>query len=142
MNAAVLEGFTAARRIVRNREVTRETVLQNKSTHRNCAHSNYWVLYVRQHAVSASGRRQEEERDVRDLTASLLRLFRAEELLYKFIPVFSFVLCLSLVGCLHKSCEQRMWLQGLRFEFRMELAAQEERMIRYLDNFYIGSIRC
>src|SRR5207302_2550798 len=36
----------------------------------------------------------------------------------------------------NKGCEQRMRRQWLRFEFRMELAAEEPRMIRQLNDFH------
>ncbi len=34
-----------------------------------------------------------------------------------------------------------MWLQRLRFELRMELASEEERVIRNLHDLHIGRIR-
>src|SRR6516165_6914652 len=45
-----------------------------------------------------------------------------------------------LIGRLDERREQWMRLERLRFEFRMELATEEEWMVRDLDNFNIGSI--
>src|SRR5207253_5884012 len=41
-----------------------------------------------------------------------------------------------LVRSINKGCEQRMRRQRLRLEFRMELAAEEPRMIRQLNDFH------
>src|SRR5882762_7177599 len=43
--------------------------------------------------------------------------------------------------CADERCKEWMWLQRLRFEFRMELAAEEPRVIRGLDDFHVILIR-
>ena len=37
--------------------------------------------------------------------------------------------------------EERMWLQWFRLELRVELAAQEVRVIHYLDDLNVGAVR-
>ena len=45
------------------------------------------------------------------------------------------------VGSRNEARKQRMRLQWLRFEFRVELAAQEPRMVRQLGNLHEVSVR-
>ena len=44
------------------------------------------------------------------------------------------------VSCTHKGSKQRMRLERLRFEFRVELAADEVRMIGKFDHLNVSSI--
>src|SRR5436309_14391458 len=46
-----------------------------------------------------------------------------------------------LISSLHKRAKQRMGLQRLRLEFRMELAAQKIRMIGQFDDLHVSPIR-
>src|SRR4051812_15333000 len=46
-----------------------------------------------------------------------------------------------LVGCADEATEQRMRLQRLRLEFRMELTADKERVLGDLDHFDVGAVR-
>ena len=53
----------------------------------------------------------------------------------------SFIAHAMLIGSVNEGDEEGMWGQRLRFEFRVELAAQEPGMIRefdYLDKLSIG----
>src|ERR1700675_3888843 len=54
-------------------------------------------------------------------------------LLFLLLPVF--------VRSAHKCLKQRMRLQRLRFEFRMELASDKKRMTRNLDHLNVSAVR-
>src|ERR1019366_9790125 len=54
-------------------------------------------------------------------------------LLFLFLPVF--------VRSAHECLKQRMRLQRFRFEFRMELASDEERMTGNLHHLNVGAVR-
>src|SRR6266851_5034933 len=45
-----------------------------------------------------------------------------------------------LVRCSHKSPEQRMRFQGLRFELWMKLATNEMRMVGKFDDFHVSAV--
>jgi len=47
----------------------------------------------------------------------------------------------TLVSGSHKSSEQGMRLKWLRFELRVELAADEMRMIGQFDHLHVGTVR-
>src|SRR3984885_6811947 len=46
-----------------------------------------------------------------------------------------------LIRCANECAEQRMWLEWLRLELRMELAADEMRMVRQFDHLHVGPAR-
>src|SRR5215813_15439587 len=72
---------------------------------------------------------------------SAQHLLRAQEHL-DFFSMFRRFACLSMfVSRAHKALEQRMGLERLRFEFWMELAADEMGVIRQFDHLDIRCIR-
>src|SRR5581483_5747184 len=46
-----------------------------------------------------------------------------------------------LVGSGNKCSKQRMWLERFGLEFRVELAAEEPRVIGYLADFHVNLVR-
>src|SRR5437764_13495006 len=61
---------------------------------------------------------------------------------FQFIPHFAFAALQSiLIRCFDERTEERMRLQGLGLEFRLELAAQEVGMIGTLHDLYVVAVR-
>src|SRR5208282_5963982 len=52
-----------------------------------------------------------------------------------------FIFLTVFVSSAHERLKQRMRLQRLRFEFRMELASDEKRMARNLDDLNVSAVR-
>src|SRR5437764_10028824 len=61
---------------------------------------------------------------------------------FEFIPHFAFAALQSiLIRCFDERTEERMRLQGLGLEFRMELAAQEIGMTGNLYDLHVSAVR-